>query len=219
MKSHSAWNFALYCFIPKDLGFIVFPLEGRNLSSAWSLKSRFLLTCHPGSTKEDWKEGPDQTTHISMWLFFSNHLSWFSFFYLFLYMHRGQRNYWKQLTSCTWSMPNELPLSITGWKGPWKICRTRSSFTPLRRSRYRAVISPVRWEQWEVWGLLSCMSSEWYEFIGYILVLLLYWVGLIKKQKWVYFSLFSPKTWIWICIKHTYIHHPSWPQKLKIDFS
>lgn len=33
LYSHSAWNFALFCFISKDLGFILFLLEGKNLSS------------------------------------------------------------------------------------------------------------------------------------------------------------------------------------------
>lgn len=49
---------------------------------------------------------------------------------------RKRRSSWRRSTSCTWSTPRGRLPSTTGWRAPWRTCRTCSSSTPSRRSRW-----------------------------------------------------------------------------------
>lgn len=52
------------------------------------------------------------------------------------------RNCGKPSTSCTWSSPRGQRPSTTGWTEPWRTCRTCSSSTALRRSRWFIKLGP-----------------------------------------------------------------------------
>lgn len=55
---------------------------------------------------------------------------------------RKRRSSWRRSTSCTWSTPRGQLPSTTGWRAPWRTCRTCSSSTPSRRSRWGGAGGP-----------------------------------------------------------------------------
>ena len=53
----------------------------------------------------------------------------------FYLIFRELRNCWKPSINFTWSLLREQLLSTTGWKAPWRIYKTCSLSTALKRSR------------------------------------------------------------------------------------
>lgn len=64
---------------------------------------------------------------------------WICVITLFFLLNRELRSCLKPSTNCTLSLPKERLHSTTGWRAPWRTCRTPLSSTPSKKSRWALI--------------------------------------------------------------------------------